>query len=196
MKNHKKSKSKLKPNSPLRIITIISITIIAAIVLFVAYMVLTVVVGYILLKINQVKPEEANKVCKAFYEEVKSDIKAVPGYTIVNSQKHCSPSEDEAGFTDYYFSATFKIEKAGIDSVDGMRAGINYLSVKLPIRDYPLWVDNVPGKNGQPDAMCVHATMQIQENGDEYQSMNPAHYPRYIEPDKFNKDFTGSCSDL
>ncbi len=196
MKKQKKSKSKLRPNSPLRIITIILITIIAAIVLFVAYIVLTVVVGSILLKINQVKPEEANKVCQAFYEEVKLDIKAVSGYTVVNSQKHCSPSEDEAGFTDYYFSATFKVAKVGIDSVDGMKTGINDLSDKLPIRDYPLWVDNVPGKNGQQDAICVNATMQIQENGEEYQSMSPSHYPRYIEPDKFNEVFKSSCSDL
>lgn len=196
MKKQKKNKSKLKPNSPLRIVAIILITVIASTVLYTAYVILTVAVGYVLLKINQVMPEEANKVCQAFYEEVKSDIKAVPGYAIVNSQKHCSPSEDEAGFTDYYFSATYKVAKAGIDSVDGMKKGINNLAVKLPVRDYPLWVDNVPGKNGQQDAICVHATMQIQENGEEYQSMNPAHYPRYIEPDKFNKDFTGSCSNL
>lgn len=146
-------------------------------------------------KATLISQQEAEKVCQEFFDQVKSDIVSVPGYKVVNSGKSCTPSKDEAGFTDYYFGAIFRVEKNGNDSIDGVKANINNLAAKYPNKDYPVWIDNISTKEGNPIAICVNASKQIQENGDVYQSMPPDHYPRYVDPIQ-EKDYISSCSGL
>lgn len=161
------------------------------------------VVLYFVGKVFQVSQAEADKVCQEFFEQVKSDIVSVPGYTIIKERKYCSPSQDEAGYTDYYFTVIFRVAKAGNDSVDGMKANINYLVDKFPGKNYPLFVNNAPSTNGQSQTICVQATKQIQENGEVYHSSPPEHYPRYLEPSEFGSGndiyefgVYASCADL
>lgn len=164
--------------------TVIAITILIAIP----------VVLYFYAKINQVSQAEADKVCQEFFEQVKSDITKVPGYTIIKGEKSCRPDIDEAGFTDYYFSVTFRVSKSDNNTVAAIKSNINYLSDKLPQKNYPVWVRNDAAKMGQPETICVMATRQIQEDGSDYQSSPPKHYPDYSVPGSI--EGFAPCGDL
>ncbi len=169
---------KTKLNNTVKIIGIVIGSLLAIPAIFIAYF----AISFFMAKHNQVTQAEADKVCQEFFEEVKSDITAVPGYKVTSGNKDCRPDKDEAGFTDYYFDVTFRVAKPGSDSIDGIKANINYLAAKYPNKKYPVWVDNVPAEDGQPGTICVNASKQIQENGEIYQSSPPEHYPRYTKP--------------
>lgn len=153
-------------------------------------------ISFFLAKANQVTQAEADKVCQEFYKQVKSDVENAAGYIILNDKASCEPSKDESGFTDYYFDVRFKVAKAGNESPDGIKANINQLSDQLPNNKYVVWIRNQPGRNNQPESICVNARKQIQENGEEYQSMAPQRIPSYIESSEFNSGFNGACADL
>lgn len=149
---------------------------------------------YLFSKANQISKVEADQKCYKFAKDVKSDISSVQGYTIIGEKTLCRPDQDEAGFTDYYFTATYKVTKSDNISVDSQKTNINYLANKIPLKNYLLWVDNIPPTDGQAPAICVTATSQIQEDGSSYQSNGPAHFPRYTEPGTI-KDFQ-PCKDI
>lgn len=131
---------------------------------------------------RQVSQEEANKLCQNFYDEVQTNIVAVGGYTILGSEKSCDPKEDEAGATDYYFDVTFRVSKAGNETVAGIKANIEHLAKTYPQTTHPLWVRNDAAVNGRPDTICVAASKQIQETGEVYNPIEPKHYTDYTRP--------------
>ncbi len=125
---------------------------------------------------------ESNRVCQNFYNEVESNIKAQPGYAILDSYKSCNPDTDEGGNTDYYFSAQFRLSKAGNETPAGIKANSKRLADNYPKTDYPIWVRNDASVGGQPQTICFEASMQIQENGDVYSAYPHDHYSDYTEP--------------
>lgn len=143
---------------------------------------------------TQITPAEANKICQDFFQDVKSDITAIPDYTVLKGDKSCNPEQDEAGLTDYVLGVTFRVSKGAPDSVTALKNDINYLSKTLPAKNYPVFVDNVPGANGQPATICVNASRYIDNDGKDYPQGPPNHTPRYIEPGSI-KGFA-SCANL
>lgn len=126
--------------------------------------------------------EEANRSCQEFFDQVQTEISMVDGFSILESQKSCKPQEDEAGNTDYYFDANFRVSKAGIESAEGIKAAIKNFDELFPATDYPIWISNDAAINGRPDTLCIVAGVQIQENGQTYNPSEPKHYADYTEP--------------
>jgi len=131
---------------------------------------------------RQVSQEKANRLCQNFYDEVRTNIAAIDGYTILGSEKSCDPKEDEAGATDYYFDVIFRVSKVGNGTIEGIKANIQYLATTYPQTTHPLWVRNDAAVNGRPDTICVAASQQIQETGEVYNPIEPKHYTDYTKP--------------
>jgi hypothetical protein len=131
---------------------------------------------------RQISQEEATKTCQEFYNEVRANITAVDGYTILDSLKSCKPQIDETGGTDYYFNALFRVAKPGNETTEGIKANIKYFAQQYPQTDYSIWIRNDAAVNGRPGTICIDARKQIQENGEIYNSNTPKHYTDYTNP--------------
>ncbi|HSW66326.1 MAG TPA: hypothetical protein VLI54_04295 [Bacillota bacterium] len=116
---------------------------------------------YGLSKANQISPSEASKLCQNFYADVQSQLKSASGYTVAKSVTHCTPEQDEAGFTDYTLGVDFKIARSDASDVS-TKAALDQLTQKLPHKNYHLSVLNV--QNGEP-YICVSAGRYIDNDG-------------------------------
>ena len=151
---------------------------------------------------SQISPAKAQKACESLFQDAKSQITAVPGYTIVNEGKSCDVEKDEVGSTDYLLSALFLVSKNPADnsdatknssnSVSEIKSNINYLTTKLPRKDHWLWVEtrkdytlrvvNESPLNGQPETYCITTNRYLDHSG-RYIEQDPSHNRGgYLEP--------------
>lgn len=134
------------------------------------------VLGFIVVIFFLIKPvsqADIARVCDDSFAELTSDIQAIPGFTIVNSSKSCTPQSgpDEAGNIDYDFSAQFSISKQGNDTERGIRKNMELLKNSLPQKDYTISIQNDYAAGGRPNIICVNATTLVQaEYGEIYNS--------------------------
>lgn len=152
-------------------------------------------IGALIVKKSNISPEIANKLCEDFFQDVRSQITNVPGYTIINGDKKCNPQEDELGSTDYMLSVSFNVAKSGNDSVESTTKNSQYLSDKLPRKNYPIRVENSMPKAGEPVLLCVSASRYIDNDGKDYPQGPPDHSVRYIDF-AVRRDYHSSCQDL
>lgn len=143
---------------------------------------------------SQLSPAEAEAKCADFEREVRQDINAIPGYSTVGISKYCSPQQDEIGGTDYILSISARVATDGLESEAAFKNKINGLSDKLPQRNYPVWVDNLPATADKPATLCVTASRYIDNDGKDYPQGPPEHYPRYTAPGSL-PDFA-PCKDV
>jgi hypothetical protein len=137
----------------------------------------------------QVSPAAANKICTDFLNEVKSDVMAAPGYTVINSHKECAPQEDEVGFTDYKLSVTLRVAAKNLQSEAGAKSSMKALSDALPKRNYPIGINNLAAKDGQLEALCVGAFRYLDNDGKDVPQGPPNHTYNYTAPGT-DDDFT------
>ncbi len=125
-----------------------------------------VIAGAVILMFRSSRPvsqQDANTMCQTLYEEMMANIRAVPGYTIMNSKQSCNPTTpDEMGNTDYGFEAIYRLSKPGSDTVPGIKANMELLTKELPKKHFTVWVRNDTAPNGRPDTFCLQATTLIQ----------------------------------
>ncbi len=112
-------------------------------------------------KANQISRADANKLCQDFYTDMHSQLKNAPGYTIAKSVTHCTPEQDEAGFTDYILGVDFKVARNDNGDVSTKEA-LDQLAHKLPHKNYHVSVLNM--QNGEP-YICVSAGRYIDNDG-------------------------------
>lgn len=171
---------KQKPINPTRILLIIVITLVSIPLMVVALF----AASYLITKINQISKTEADQKCYKFVKEVKADISSVQGFTVVAEDISCTPNQDEAGFTDYQFMASFKVIKDDNLSAESQKANINFLAKSIPISNFAISVANIPLADGKSPAICVSALTLIQEDGSTYLSIPAGNTADYTEPDK------------
>lgn len=164
-----------------------------------------VVVGSILIAavlylfmLRHISPAYAQKACQDFFNDAKSQVAAVQGYTIVESGKGCDDVEDEWGSADYSLFVYFRVAKNPVsssdqsNSVSEIKSNIDYLIATLPRKDHWLWLEtrkdytlhvvNEPGINGQPVTYCITADRYLDNSG-MYMEQDPSHNRGgYVEP--------------
>ena len=131
---------------------------------------------------SQITQAKADNACQEFFQDVKSQITSIASYKIIGGTKNCNAEKDETGSTDYTLSVNFRVSKDGSNSVSAIRSDINYLSDKLPRKGYPIWVDNIPARNGQPATICITAQRYLNNDGKYIKQGSNDHHPRYTEP--------------
>jgi hypothetical protein len=127
----------------------------------------------------QISAEEANTICGGFFDEVKTDVTAVPGYTVAKGIKSCEPIEDEAGFQDYKLSITLRVSKEAMDSETSIKGSMKELSDRIPQRNYPINIYNIAANDGQSAALCIKSFRYIDNDGKDYPQGPPDHKYEY-----------------
>lgn len=127
----------------------------------------------------QISTEKANKICSNFLDEVKADVTGVPGYAVVKGSKSCKPIEDEAGFQDYKLLVTLHIANGAMDSETAIKSSMKELSARMPRRNYPISIYNLPAQNGQAATLCLTSFRYIDNDGKDYPQGPPDHTYEY-----------------
>ena len=153
-----------------------------------------VVVSIFAWKASQISPEKANQKCQDLYKQVENDLAKIQGVQLLNGNKTCTPSVDEAGMTDYYFYTYFRIYRNGNESVEGLKNNIKYIAEHFPKIDYTVYISNDTGINSRKDTICLEADRQIQEDGSVFNMTNSGVNTNYQAPSlSSNEKYNSSC---
>lgn len=125
----------------------------------------------------QISRAEALKVCANFYDEVATDIAALPEYTVVDGAKTCTSIEDELSFDDYKLHAAVLVATTLTDESE-IKASMKTLSDTLPKRAYPVAVYNTP-LIAEPGLLCITASRYLDNDGQDVPQEPPTHSYRY-----------------
>jgi hypothetical protein len=143
----------------------------------------------------QINQAEADKKCAALFDEVKADLATVPGYSVVDGRKTCTPIEDELSMQDYKLIVRFRVNaEANLDSEAAIKDSMKTLAAKLPARSYPVGIHNMQPADGQKPALCVGASRYIDNDGKEVPQGPPTHSYGYVAPDSDDK--TSACDSI
>lgn len=138
---------------------------------------------------------EADTTCQSLHEAMTTHIKAVPGYSILDSSHTCSPtSPNEIDNTDYDFAGSCLLTKPGSDNATGIKANMDMLVKDLPKQDFTVWIHTDSASNGRSDTFCLEATTRVQGEYDEVYNSFVENLTRYTKPD--SPDGTYPCIEL
>lgn len=118
---------------------------------------------------SQITPAEAQKACESFFQDAKSQVKAVPGYSIVHEGKNCQTITDEAQSTDYLLLVFFRVSNnpatGSVKPAPEVKGDVEYLISQLPRKNFVLRVKNESPLNGQAVTYCITADRYLDNNG-------------------------------
>jgi hypothetical protein len=143
---------------------------------------------------NQISSSEADDLCATFADEVASDIRAVPNYTVAGSTKQCTAIEDEMSFEDYKLTINVRVNTDGLDSEPATDASMEDLADTLPDRNYPIHIVNIPPKGDKPAALCVTADRYVDNDGKDVVQGPVTHSYSYTDPSA--DDNSTPCDDI
>lgn len=164
----------------------------------VAVIVLVFVAFYVLLLMNAVTPEKAQKESQKHFDDVKAKIMAVPDYKITKEGTPTANAiQDEVGSKDYDLSAEFLVQASSAVSAGGdMKTDIQKFVDKLASNDYGIVAENAPKADGQPARLCVYASRYLNDDGSYIPQGSTANRAKYVTQEEFDKGYVSPCADL